>query len=148
MLFNKIKLLKKVNIQMTKNKILQIMFTLLMAVICFMFGTRVEYNVSLKKYNAQYSKAHQEEVLSDVKSKLFTLKCLQANDNAKAVEVLERLVDADLYSLAEYELVQKVSDKEIEKIVRDVKSYRDTYKDHKVNSGFEKTINNLLNKYK
>ncbi len=118
-----------------------------MAVICFMFGTRVGYNVALKKFDVQYSKAHQEEVLSDVKSKLFALKYLRANDYVKAIEVIERLVDADLYSLAEYELVQKISDKEIEKFVRDVKPYRDTYKDHKVNPGFEKTINNLLNKY-
>jgi hypothetical protein len=52
-----------------------------------------------------------------------------------------------LNSLANYELGQNISDKEIEKLAIDVKSYRDKYNDYKVNPGYGNTIISLLNKY-
>jgi hypothetical protein len=132
---------------MKTNKIIKTVLLLLLVVACFVFVARISYKIALKNLDTQFQIASKDTKLTDVKVNLYILKSLRTNDYAKAIEVLERLLDTDLYSLADYELGRNVSDKEIEKTVKSVKSYRDKYKDHKVNPGFEKTINKLLNKY-
>lgn len=132
---------------MKNNKILQILFLIIVTVVSFFFGTRVGYNVAQKRIDTQYVVAYKDNVITDVKAKLLVLKSLRNNDCIKATNALEDFLDVNLASLSNYENGNKVSDNEIEKVVRSAKLYRNEYNDHKINPRLEKSVKNLFDKY-